>query len=43
MPSTAAYWPSRDGKRFLILESDQKSPPGEIVVVMNWAADLNRR
>jgi Tol biopolymer transport system component len=42
-PTTASYWPSRDGKRFLILESDQKRPPGEIVVVMNWAADLRRR
>lgn len=34
---------TRDGKRFLVLESDQANQETQIVVVLNWAAELKQR
>jgi Tol biopolymer transport system component len=34
------YWPSGDGRRFLVKERDQDDATGEVTVVLNWAAAL---
>jgi len=32
-----------DGKRFLVIESDQSNQPAQILVVLNWAAELKQQ
>jgi hypothetical protein len=41
-PFTETYSPTGDGKRFLVLESEEKGPVGQMMVVMNWTAALKR-
>ncbi len=41
-PYTETYWPTGDGKRFLVLETEQTRQAGQITVALNWAAELKR-
>ena len=41
-PYTETFWPTGDGKRFLVLETEQTGQAGEIMVALNWTAELKR-
>ena len=42
-PTSNQFGVTADGKRFLILEPVEKTgPPAEIMVVLNWAAELKQ-
>ena len=42
-PYTETFWPTGDGKRFLVLETEQTGQAGQITVALNWTAELKRR
>jgi len=42
-PGFTNYDVSRDGQRFLMIKSEQASPPTQLSVVLNWFEDLKRR
>jgi len=38
-----ALAPAGDGKRFLVLESEQANQPAQVVVVVNWLAEMKQQ
>jgi hypothetical protein len=41
-PFTETYCPTSDGKRFLVLETEQTGQASQINVALSWTAELKR-